>query len=156
MEGSIHFAEGGFGLCCGYTEGLILNYSVLYNGKINKGTCSATIGMPLHSTPSLIWHLRKYPCPRKNAFELFDWMQHETISTITASSLTAVTSAMSLGRFGSVRPKKVRKSVNPEKNGWVRPGVMKLPFFWGGSNEGKCVLILRDFPYTSALFGLAM
>jgi len=54
MEGSINFAEGGFGLCCGYTEELILNYSVLYNGKINKGTCSAMIGMPLHSTPSLI------------------------------------------------------------------------------------------------------
>lgn len=52
--------------------------------------------------------------------------------------------------FGRVRPT-VRKFVNPERNGWVRPGVMKLPFFGGDPTRAKFWGISP-----SALFGLAM
>ena len=40
------------------------------------------------------------------------------------------------------------------KNGWVKTGGIKLDPAWGNQTSSKCMVILRDFRYKNALFGL--
>ncbi len=164
-----------FGLCSRYSEELILSNLIellcVYN-RDQYGICSTMPWLPCplaSSTPSLngisythllpkekrtwtlsldaTWyHFNHHCCFFDSCHKCYEpWQIYRNIDGVTFDSICPKNVRMFAILFCGVRPKKVRKSVNPERIGELDQGSLNYPF--GGIKQCKCMLYnLEGFP----------